>query len=130
MKRLSACLLVAAVPVLAQETDGFPQAVFTGQYRMIGQGAEGAVDLALRLDPAGAALSVSLCGMADGGQLVLPSQSGGDHYIHGRIGTEDVVCDPFMTYENYPLLACYSDTGSLLTLWPGADFAAPLDCGA
>ncbi len=135
MKRQALGLTLASVLSVAAATDvqgadTFPQAFFTGQYRMIGQSALGPVDLPLRLDPAGADLGVSLCGEPDGGQLTLPSQTGGDHYLEGRIGTEDVVCDPFMTYENYPLLACYSDTGSLLTLWPGPDFAAALDCGS
>lgn len=130
MKRLFACVLPAPVAVVAQDTGGFAQALFTGEYRMIGQGAGGPVDVALRLDPVGAHLGVTLCGVADGGGLVLPSQSGGDPYIQDRIGAGDVVCDPFMTSENYPLLACHSDTGSLLTLWRGADFAAALECGA
>jgi hypothetical protein len=115
---------------LAEGADPFPLVFFTGQYRMIGTSPAGPVDQALRLEPQGADLAVILCGAGDGGRLVMPSQLGADHYIEGRIGAEDVVCDPFMTYENTPLLACYSETGSLLTLWPGVDFAAPLDCGA
>jgi hypothetical protein len=130
MKAYVGALLLWPGLALAQVADPFPQAFFVGQYRMVGLSSAGPVDVPLRLVAEGDDLGVSLCASTDGGRLVLPSQSGGDHYLEGRIGTEAVVCDPFMTYENYPLLACYSNTGGLLTLWPGPDFAAPLDCGA
>ena len=130
MRAWIAVFILLPVQAVADDVDPFPPEFFAGQYRMIGTSPAGPVDQALRLEPAGADLKVVLCGTGDGGRLVMPSQSGGDHYIEGRIGAEEVVCDPFMTYENYPLLACDSDTGSLLTLWPAPDFAAPLDCGA
>ena len=60
--------------------------------------------------------------------MILPLQSGADHFLEGRIGTEDFVCDPFVTYQNDLLLACSAATGGLLTLWPGPDFSGLLDC--
>lgn len=130
MKALACLILLMPSSALAEIADPFPLDFFVGQYRMVGTAPGGPVDESVRLDPEDGGLEVRLCGPADGGRLVLPSQSDGDHYIEGRIGTRDVVCDPFMTYENYPLLACYGADGALLTLWPGEDFAGTLDCGA
>lgn len=129
MKVLTCLMMLMPSLALAEGADPFPLEFFVGQFRMIGTSPEGPVDEGVRLEPEDGGLDVKLCGAADGGRLVLPSPPG-DHYIEGRIGIRDVVCDPFMTYENYPLLACYGADGALLTLWPGDDFGGALDCGA
>jgi hypothetical protein len=124
------CLMILLPGLaMAESADTFPEEFFVGQYRLVGTSPEGPLDESVRLDSDDGGLAVGLCGLPDAGRLVLPAQSGAEHYIEGRIGTRDVVCDPFMTYENYPLLACYGADGALLTLWPQEDFAAALDCG-
>ncbi len=130
MKAMALCLI--AVPAIAAADDYPPPGLefYIGHYQLIGKSASGAlVDTMLRLDASGTDLQVTMCGLPDAGRLVLPEVSGGDHYIEGRIGDHEVVCDPFMTYQNDALLACYTDAGALLTLWPGPVLSAALDCG-
>jgi hypothetical protein len=105
-----------------------PLDFYTGRYQMIGKDAEGLVDIPLRLDPSGTDLRVTMCGTANAGTLILPGPANNEDYIVGRIGAYNVVCNAFSTYEIYPLLACYADDGAQLTLWPGDDFNASLDC--
>jgi hypothetical protein len=121
------CIALVLLPALAA-AESPPLDFYAGHYRMIGRDAAGLVDMPLRLDPSGADLRVTMCGLADAGLLTMPGPLTDEHYIEGRIGPYNVVCDPFSTYENYPLLACYAEDGARLTLWPGDDFGASLDC--
>ncbi len=119
-------LAVGADPIAAEEREA-PLSFYVGQYRVIGTGPGGPVDYPLRLDEVGLELKVSLCRTEDGGSLV-PLKDEGWPYFEGRIGPEPMICEPFWNYDNYPVVLCYGDTGSRLTLWPAGDFAAPLAC--
>jgi hypothetical protein len=125
MRSLILCAVLLPTSVAAQDP---PAAFYVGLYRMIGVDDDGPVDEMLRIDADGEKLIVSVCEEVD--SLVLPSQSGDEHYINGTLRGVSVTCDHFNTYENYALLACYGDGDSVarLTLWP-ADLAdAPLTC--
>ncbi len=109
--------------------EGAPAAFYVGLYRVIGVDGAGPVDTFLRIDVKGEDLIVTTCGAT--GTMVLPSVAGDEHYISVVIDGRSLTCDPFSTYDNYPLLACYddADTEARLTLWPADDFAEPLPCG-
>lgn len=132
MKTLVFCAIALPGLAVAQDTESFPPPpleYYVGTYQMIGKDAAGAlVDTSFRMDISGKNLGITMCGVPDAGHLDLPETFGGDHYIEGRIASFEVVCDPFNSYENYPLLACYTDDGARLTLWPGPVFGNPLNC--
>jgi hypothetical protein len=125
IRPLTICALAVPSALFAQT----PSAdYYVGLYRMIGRDSTGPVDQLLRIDTNGEDLMVSICGEL--ATLVMPSQSGDEHYINGTLRGESVTCDPFNTYQNYPLLACYGDGDHAvrLTLWPADTFAEPLNC--
>ena len=126
MRRIVPFLLLPSMAI----AQGPPLDFYTGRYQMIGKDAAGLVDIPLRLDPAGQDLRVTMCDTGDAGTLTMPNDSHDEHYIAGHIGPYNVVCDPFSTYENYPLLACYAEDGARLTLWPADDFGASLACAS
>jgi hypothetical protein len=131
MKRAALWVCLAALPlaVSAQDGNSPPAAFFVGQYRMVGTDAAGGlVDVRLRLDIAAEGLIVSTCAAPDAGLLRLPSPDG-DHYLEGNAAGHALICDYFMSYENNPMLTCFGDAETRLTLWI-ADFAfdQPLSC--
>jgi hypothetical protein len=132
MIRAAVCTCLAMLPFTASAQDGnsAPAGFFVGQYRMIGTDATGGlVDLAVRLDVAAVGLAASTCDAPDAGLLALPGPDG-DHYLEGDIAGYALTCDYFVSYENNPMLTCFGDGRTRLTLWV-ADFgfAAPLSCG-
>lgn len=52
-------------------------------------------------------------------------------FLVGNIDGFALHCQYFIDHDNYPLLACFGEDGTRLTLWPhNDDFAiAPLTCG-
>jgi hypothetical protein len=126
MRRMVMCFCLLAGPALAQDP---PAAFYVGLYRMIGVDEAGSIDQPLRIDAQGEKLTVSVCGAR--GTMVLPHASGDEHYINVVIKGRSLTCEPFLTYDNYPLLACYGDGDSTarLTLWPADNFSDPLRCG-
>jgi hypothetical protein len=125
IRPLIICALLA--PTLGTAQDA-PAAYYVGLYRMIGLDDAGPVDEMLHIATNGETLIVSICGGL--GSLVLPSQSGDEHYINGTLRGVSVTCDHFNTYQNYPLLACYGDGDSdaRLTLFPADNASEPLRC--
>jgi hypothetical protein len=113
----------------AQDANSPPADFFVGQYRMIGTDATGGlVDLAVRLDLAAGGLAASTCDAPDAGALALPGADG-DHYLEGDIAGHALICDYFISYENNPMLTCFGDGDTRLTLWVAEfGFAAPLAC--
>jgi hypothetical protein len=125
MRWMVICLSVWACPAPAQDP---PAAFYVGLYRVIGVDDAGPVDQIVRIDAQGENLIVSMCGVL--ATMVLPHAAGDEHYINAVIGGKSLTCDPFSTYDNYPLLACYGDGDSIarLTLWPADSFSDPLNC--
>jgi hypothetical protein len=122
-------LCLVASTGMAEEGLNTKFAFFQGQYRMLGADAGGPVDRMLRLDESAAGLVVSLCDTPDGGTLV-PSPPDTGPYLEGRIGSETVLCEPYSSYDNYPLIHCQGEASEArLTLFPANDFSAPLACG-
>jgi hypothetical protein len=120
-------LCFAAIPAVAQEIS--PPSFYDGVYRMIGVTPAGPLDQKLRLTPAeDGNLKVSLCDTPDGGGLKPPAAAAEDPFLDGRIGAESVSCEPFHNWDNYPVIICYGDSGSRMTLWPEGDFSAALTC--
>jgi hypothetical protein len=132
MRRAAILVCFAPLPLAASAQDGNspPAEFFVGQYRMVGTDTTGGlVDLQLRLDIVAHGLAASTCAAPDAGLLVLPGPDG-DHYLEGNVAGHALVCDYFMSYENNPMLTCFGDWKTRLTLWV-ADFAfdQPLSCG-
>jgi hypothetical protein len=127
---LGASLAALPLAAMAETGNAPPPDFFAGQYRMIGTDATGAlVDLMLRLDPSPRGLDASTCETADAGYLALPGPDG-DHYLEGGIAGHALVCDHFISYENYPMITCFGDGDTRLTLWVAdIGFDAPLSCG-
>jgi hypothetical protein len=126
MRWMVGWLSLLAVPAWAQDP---PAAFYVGLYRMIGVDAAGPVDQPLRMDAQGEILTASVCGAR--GTVVLPQASDDEHYFSVVINGRSFTCEPYSTYDHYPLLACYgdSDITARLTLWPADDFSEPLRCG-
>ncbi len=120
--------LVSILTATGALAEGPPPEFLAGKYQLFSPNAPGAVALHLRLDPFGDGMSVTLCGMEDGGFLALPAVDDEHGYVSGQIGDWKVQCDPFTGYDNYPFIACIGEAHERLMLWPEDDFGATLDC--
>lgn len=106
--------LLAAGPVMAQEAPT-PE-YFAGRYEMIGRDATGPVEEVLELTVQGMDLTIGSCAQGPG-QLVV-DRSGEGPFATLALGDRTLDCQWFNTWDNYPLLTCYDDANTRLTLWP------------
>jgi hypothetical protein len=114
MRVLALCVLVAG-PAVAQ---GVPDAsYFAGRYEVTGRDAKGPVDEIWRLTGQGQDVKVERCAGGAPGTMVV-DQSGEGSFATITLGERELECQWFNTWDNYPLIACYDDANTRLTLWP------------
>jgi hypothetical protein len=113
MRVLVLCL-VASGPAMAQNVPD--PSYFVGRYEVIGRDAAGPVEDVLRLTMQDDALAVQSCGGGTGSMVL--DRSGEGQFATLSLGDQQLECQWFNTWDNYPLLACYDDGKARLTLWP------------
>jgi hypothetical protein len=124
MMRVMVVCGLALLPMGAQ-AQGVPENVyFVGRYEVTGRDAKGPVAEVLELLEQGPRLVVKSCRKGAGEMVV--DASGEGSFAAITLGDWDLTCQWFNTWENYPLLACYNDAGTRLTLWPANEVAG---CG-
>jgi hypothetical protein len=115
MRSMVACLLLMT-PIAAQ-AQGVPENVyFVGRYEVTGRDGKGPVDDVVQLLEQGQTLTVKSCNKGAGEMVV--DRSGEGPFATIKLGDWDLECQWFNTWDNYPLLACYDDGRTRLTLWP------------
>jgi hypothetical protein len=126
--RAAVGLLLLTGTALADDTAPPPD-FFTGRYMVLGRSASGPFEDRLRLDPAGAGLVATSCGLG-AGEIHFDSGFEARFFLNGTLDGQDITCQFFSDYDNYPFLACQTASGDLLSLWPEkSGFSeTPLDC--
>jgi hypothetical protein len=115
MRSLVLCLMLAN-PVLAQDVPDL--SYFEGRYEVVGRTEKGPFEdvLELTIKLGGGELYVKSCEVGPGIMVVDRSAEG--RFASIAFGTFTVECQWFNTWDNYPLIACYDDGRTRLTLWP------------
>lgn len=124
--------LLAVLPGMVSAGPGVPGPdYFKGLYVRVGRDAAtppALIDDLVRLEPRGTGLTLKSCAAADIA-LTFDPWSEIENLIVGPPATRGLWCLFHNNGQNYPLLTCADEAGTMFTLWPLEDrFDEALDC--